>query len=80
MLEVIRDSLRPFATPQSARELNLEGVLAYFRANPKGSVSALADQLGCSKHSTERLVAELKKGGCPTREGSARSGAWKVRP
>ncbi|WP_241157346.1 Fic family protein [Adlercreutzia sp. ZJ242] len=80
MLEAIRDSLRLFAAPQSSRELNLENALAYFRAHPAGSVSALAVKLGCSKRSAERLVAELKKDGRLIREGSTRSGTWRVRP
>ncbi|WP_172135999.1 Fic family protein [Adlercreutzia sp. ZJ473] len=80
MLEAIRDSLRPFAAPQSSRELNLESALAYFRAYPAGSVSALAEKLGCSKRSAERLVAELKRDGRLIREGSTRSGTWRVRP
>lgn len=78
MLEAIRDSLAPFANPQSEREIAKTRALAYFRENPEGNVSSLAEELGCSKRSAERIVAELKGAGVLERRGSARSGSWVV--
>lgn len=78
MLEVIRDSLLPFAEPQSDHARNLEAALQYFESNPEGTVADMAEQLGCSKRSAERLVAELKSTGQLVREGSPRKGHWSV--
>ena len=78
MLEVIRDALRPFALADEAPNTQEQRVLSYFSANPKGTVSGLADMLGCSKRSAERIVANLRKGGALAREGSARGGRWIV--
>lgn len=79
MLEAIRDAIIPFALPQSAHELELSDALSFFEENPRGTVSALAERLGSSKRTVERVVAELKADGKLEREGSARAGAWVVR-
>ena len=78
MLEAIRDSIAPFARPENEHQLIKTQALAYFDANPKGTVTSLAEKLGCSKRSAERIVAELKKEGLLSRLGSARSGTWSV--
>ena len=78
MLEVIRDAILPFANPQSAHEVSLSKALAFFRGNPGGTVSALAEHLSCSKRTAERIVAELKASGALVREGSTRNGNWIV--
>ena len=79
MLEAIRDAIVPFAMPQSAHELGLADALSFFEENPRGTVSALAERLGSSKRTAERVVAELKADGKLEREGSARTGVWVVR-
>ena len=78
MLETIRDSLLPFARPQDERESTKLRSLAFFKENPKANVSSLAESLGCSKRSAERIVAELKAEGALARSGSTRSGSWIV--
>ena len=78
MLEAIRDSLVPFVSPKRERQIVKARALAYFRENPKGNVSSLSEELGCSKRSAERIVAELKGEGALARLGSARSGSWVV--
>ena len=78
MLETIRDSLLPFARHQDERESTKLRSLAFFKENPKANVSSLADSLGCSKRSAERIVAELKAEGALARSGSTRSGSWIV--
>ena len=78
MLEAIRDSLVPFVSPKRERQIVQARALAYFRENPKGNVSSLSEELGCSKRSAERIVAELKDEGALARLGSARSGSWVV--
>lgn len=79
MLQVIRDALLPFSLPETQRESRVRQALAYFSAHPKGTIAELADLLGCSKRSTERLVASLRKEGKLRREGGARGGTWAVR-
>ena len=78
MLEAIRDSLVPFANPKNEREIAKARALVYFSENPQGNVSSLSEELGCSKRSAERIVAELKGEGVLERRGSARSGSWVV--
>ena len=79
MLQVIRDALLPFSLPETQRESRVRRALAYFSAHPKGTIAELADLLRCSKRSTERLVASLRKEGKLRREGGARGGTWAVR-
>ena len=52
--------------------------LDFFREHGDGNVSQLAESLGCSKRSAERMVAELKEKGILSRRGSARAGIWIV--
>lgn len=78
MLETIRDSILPFAKPLSGREQQHLRALAYFDENPTGNVSLLAEHLGCSKRTAERLVSELKADGRLKRIGSTRAGRWLV--
>ena len=79
MLEAIRDSILPFSKPASEKELAQARALDFFGGRGDGNVSQLAELLGCSKRSAERMVAELKREGALSRQGSARSGLWIVR-
>lgn len=78
MLEAIRDSIRPFVSQPSERERAKERVLEFFEEHPTSNVSQLAEQLGCSKRSAERIIAELKASGLLERRGSSRAGCWIV--
>lgn len=78
MLEVIRDSLLPFAAPASSGDHIEAKVLDFFADNPKASLNQLAEVLGCSKRSAERMVAKLKADGVLERIGSSRAGSWVV--
>lgn len=79
MLEVIRDALRPYAAPADRAERRGRDALAFFSARPSGTVRELAERLGCSVRSAERVVARLRQDGLLERRGSARKGAWVVR-
>lgn len=50
----------------------------FFRENPKDNVRALANSLGCSKRTAERLVAELRSTGTLKRIGNSKAGSWIV--
>lgn len=78
MLEAIRDSLLPFALPKKPYNLELANTLSFFEANPTGTISTLAEHLGCSKRNAERIVAKLKENGSLERKGSSRAGIWIV--
>lgn len=78
MLQVVRDALLPFARPESTEETRTRQALVYFSEHPRGTVADLAGLLGCSKRSTERLVATLRSEDKLRREGSARGGVWIV--
>ena len=78
MLEVIRDSLLPFAAPASSGDHIEAKALDFFADNPKASLNQLAEALGCSKRSAERVVAKLKADGVLERIGSSRAGSWVV--
>lgn len=77
MLTVIRDALAPYATAPSARNRR-EQVLSFLDANPRATIKALAEHLGCSRRTAERAVAALRGSGRLVREGSARAGTWRV--
>lgn len=79
MLEAIEEALLPFAKPASNQELAKARALSFFSEHPDANVSKLAEHLGCSKRSAERIVALLKEEGSLERRGSARAGAWVVR-
>lgn len=79
MLEAIRDALLPFVQVDDAQVSSIDLTLRFFEAQPSSTISALADHLGCSKRSAERIVATLKQEGRLERRGSARAGEWIVR-
>ncbi len=63
MLDAIRNSILPFSKPERERELTRSRTLDFFRERGDGSISQLAEHLGCSKRSAERIVAGLKEEG-----------------
>lgn len=78
MLEAIREAILPYAQPESAADAERARALAFFRDNTRSTVAQLAQHLGCSKRSAERIVAQLKEEGVLERQGSPRSGVWVV--
>lgn len=78
MLETIKEAILPFAEPANERDLAKERALTFFGEHPEATVSQLAGELGTSKRSAERLVAELKNDGLLARRGSLRAGKWVV--
>ena len=77
MLTVIRDALAPYATAPSTRNRR-EQVLLFLDTNPRATIKALAEHLGCLRRTAERAVAALRDSGRLAREGSARAGTWRV--
>ena len=58
--------------------MNRALALAFLRDNSRSTVAQLAERLGSSKRSAERLVAQLKDEGLLERQGSPRAGLWIV--
>ena len=79
MLEAIREAILPYARPESAADVERARALAFLSDNSRSTVAQLAQHLGCSKRSAERMVAQLKEEGMLERQGSPRSGVWVVR-
>ena len=78
ILEAIRESILPYAKPASAEDMNRALALAFLRDNSRSTVAQLAEHLGSSKRSAERMVAQLKDEGVLERQGSPRAGLWIV--
>ena len=78
MLKIIHDALLPFAYPDGKANIRGQQALSFFAENPTGTVSELAEVLGCSKRSAERIVARPRKDCLPEREDGTRGGRWIV--
>ncbi len=78
MLEAIADSLKPYASPDSPHAARKNTVIEYLSAHDNATIGSMAADLGYSKRTAERLVAELKREGLIYRKGSTRSGRWFV--
>lgn len=78
MLEIIHDALLPFAYPDGKANIRGQQALSFFAENPTGTVSELAEVLGCSKCSAERIVARPRKDCLPEREDGTRGDRWIV--
>ena len=78
MLEAIREAILPYARPESAADAERASALAFLSDNSRSTVAQLAQHLGCSKRSAERMAAQLKEEGMLERQGSPRSGVWVV--
>ena len=76
MLEVIRDAMAPYARNVDENEARRERALAFLLAKDQATVTELAEHLGCSKRTAERIVAELKASSLIAREGAPRNGRW----
>lgn len=83
MLTVIRDVLKKnvginLENEDGIKKINQGRVLGYLEKNPKASATKTALELGLSSRQVERIIAHLKKEGYLQREGSNKSGTWKV--
>lgn len=56
----------------------LERVLALIKNDKKISISQIAERIGQSKRSVDRIIEALKRDGRLQRLGTPRSGEWKL--
>lgn len=76
MIELIRDALVSFARPGVVS--NEDRALVLFGRNPRLTIMQLAEGLGVSQRTAERLVARLQASGRLRREGRGRGSSWHV--
>ena len=78
MLGAIREALEPFCGVKSAAERREDALLSFVRENPAATIAQIAECLGVSRPTVDRLVASLREQGKLIREGSRRAGKWIV--
>lgn len=78
MLRVIRDAVIPYGVTQKKKDLVRTKILEYIKAYPNSTMPEVASQVGASKRTVERVIADLKRTGVIRRLGSARSGSWEI--
>lgn len=78
MLRVIRDAVIPYGVTQKKKDLVRTKILEYIKAYPNSTIPEVASQVGASKRTVERVIADLKRTGVIRRLGSARSGSWEI--
>ena len=79
MLEVILKTIQSSVKSSGKSSVNTEDkILDYFRDNPMGTISELAELLGLTTRAIEKQIANLKKEKRLARTGSARKGEWEV--
>ena len=79
MLEAIHEALTPYCQERRPADLRKESALAFLAANPHATIAQVAEHLGVSRATVDRLIAALRDEGRLERTGSRRAGAWKVR-
>ena len=83
MMTVIRDVLKKnvginIGDNGGIKKFNQKRVLDFLKKNPRASATKIALELGLSARQIERIIAKLKEEGYLQREGSNKSGSWKV--
>ena len=78
MLGTIREALEPYCGAKSAAEQREEALLAFVQENPAATIAQIAEHLGVSRATVDRMVASLRKQGKLARKGSRRVGKWVV--
>jgi len=79
MLEVILRTIESSVKSSGKSSVNTEDkILDYFRENPTGTISELAEILNLTTRAIEKQIAKLKKEKRLERAGSARKGVWRV--
>ena len=79
MLEAIKEALAPYSGNQaSAAVLREEALLAFVLDRPNATIAEIAEHLGVSRATVDRLIATLRANGRLNRVGGRRAGHWKV--
>lgn len=79
MLEAIKEALAPYSGNQaSATVLREEALLAFVLDRPNATIAEIAERLGVSRATVDRLIATLRANGRLNRVGGRRAGHWEV--
>lgn len=79
MLEAIKEALAPYSGNQaSAAVLREEALLAFVLDRPNATIAEIAEHLGVSRATVDRLIAALRANGRLNRVGGRRAGHWEV--
>lgn len=79
MLEAIKEALAPYSGNQaSATLLREEALLAFVLDRPHATIAEIAEHLGVSRATVDRLIAALRANGRLNRVGGRRAGHWEV--
>ena len=78
MLGAMKTALEPYCAMESPTEQKENALLLFVRDRPTASVAQIAEHLGVSRASADRIIAKLKEGGRLAREGSSRKGSWRI--
>lgn len=78
MLEVIRDSIIPYAIHKSDKDVRKEQLIEAIADDLHVTIPQLIERTGFSRRSIERDIAELKEDGILKRLGSTRAGSWEI--
>lgn len=79
MLEAIKEALAPYSGNQaSATVLREEALLAFVLDRPNATIAEIAEHLGVSRATVDRLIATLRANGRLNRVGGRRAGHWEV--
>ncbi len=79
MLEAIKEALAPYSGNQaSATVLREEALLAFVLDRPHATIAEIAEHLGVSRATVDRLIATLRANGRLNRVGGRRAGHWEV--
>lgn len=79
MLEAIKEALAPYSGNQaSVTVLREETLLAFVLDRPHATIAEIAEHLGVSRATVDRLIAALRANGRLNRVGGRRAGHWEV--
>lgn len=79
MLEAIKEALAPYSGNQaSVTVLREEALLAFVLDRPHATIAEIAEHLGVSRATVDRLIAALRANGRLNRVGGRRAGHWEV--
>lgn len=79
MLGAIRQALLPYCVKENPRDHRKEALLDFVAKHPTATIAQVAEELGTSRATIDRVIAELRAEGRLERQGSSRAGSWMVR-
>lgn len=79
MLGAIRQALLPYCEKESPRDRRKAALLNFVAEHPTATIAQIAQELGTSRATIDRVIAELRAEERLEHQGSSRAGSWIVR-